>query len=134
MSQENVEIVRRANDLLNRANWQGLASLCDADVEFRDLGSAVDTAEVLHGADAFMTLARDWAEAWSTFGAEILGYADPGPYVFCDVRWYGTGRGSDVTVDVRQTDAYELQEAKIVRVTLAYSDRAAALRDFGLAE
>jgi hypothetical protein len=47
--------------------------------------------------------------------------------VVCDVRWYGRGRGGDIVIDVRQTDAYEVRDGKVVRAIPAYPDRATAL-------
>jgi ketosteroid isomerase-like protein len=131
VSQENVKVVRRGNDLLNRGDWSALAKLYGPQVEFRDLRSAVDTPQVLHGARAIESLLAEWTEAFSMFGAEILDCIDADPWVICDVRWYGTGREAQVPVDVRQADAYELHEGKIVRATLGYDDVAAAKAALG---
>jgi hypothetical protein len=53
--------------------------------------------------------------------------------VICDTRWYGTGRESNVPIDVRQADVCEFRDAKIIRVTLGYATTAEALEAVGLA-
>ena len=134
MSQENVEIVRRGNELLNRGEWEALARLYGPEVEFCDLRSAVDTPAVLHGSRAVQSLVAEWTGAWSTVRAELLDCIDVDPWVICDVRWYGTGRESQVPVDSRQADAYQLRAGKIIRATLGYADMAAAKAALGLEE
>jgi hypothetical protein len=52
--------------------------------------------------------------------------------VICDTRWYGTGRGSGVAIDVRQADICELHHGKILRLTLGYASTDKALAAVGL--
>jgi hypothetical protein len=66
------------------------------------------------------------SEAWDDFGSEIYEYIDADPYVICDTRWYGTGRESNVPIDVRQAGVFEFRDGKISRVTLGYASTAAA--------
>ena len=134
MSQENVEIVRRVLDLLTRADWESLAGLCDPDIEFCDLRNAVDTPQALHGRPAVGVLVTRWSEAWSAFGAELLGHMDVDPYVICNVRWHGTGRETGMPIDVHQVDVYELRGGKVVRVVLGYDNSTEALKAVGLEE
>jgi ketosteroid isomerase-like protein len=134
MWQENVEIVRQGNALLNAGNWSALLHLYHRDVEFCDLRSAVDTPQTLKGADAVQALLIAWSEAWDNFGSEIWEYIDADPHVICDTRWYGTGRESNVPIDVRQADVYELLDGRVVRATLGYPTVADALDALGLAE
>jgi ketosteroid isomerase-like protein len=134
MSQENVEIVRRGTALLNEGNWDALFELYDHDVEFCDLRSAVDTPEVLRGVEAVRALLIGWSEAWDGFGSEVYEYIDADRCVICDTRWYGTGRESNVPIDVRQADVCEFRGGKIIRVTLGYATTAEALEAVGLAE
>jgi hypothetical protein len=48
--------------------------------------------------------------------------------VVCVTRWTSRGKSSDAVVDIFQVDVYELREGKVVRVTLAYPDKATALQ------
>jgi ketosteroid isomerase-like protein len=134
VSEENVEIVRRGIALLNEANWDELIDLCDPDVEFCDLRSAVDTPQVLRGADSVKVLLIAWSEAWDGFGSDVYEYVHAGPFVVCDTRWYGTGRESGVAIDVRQADVFELHNGQLIRVTLGYADTTEALKAVGLEE
>jgi ketosteroid isomerase-like protein len=127
MSQDNVEIVRRGTVLLNEGKWDQLFESYAPDVEFRDLRSAVDTPQVLKGAESVKALLIAWSEAWTDFGSEVYEYIDADPYVICDTRWYGTGRESNISIDIRQADVCELRDAKIIRVTLGYPTKAQAL-------
>jgi ketosteroid isomerase-like protein len=133
MSQRNVEIVRQGTALLNERRWDELFDLYDRDVEFCDLRSAVDTPQVLRGADSVKALLVAWIEAWENFGSEVYEYVDAEPYVICDTRWYGTGRESGATIDVRQADVCELRDGKVVRLTLGYSSVDRALVELGRA-
>jgi ketosteroid isomerase-like protein len=127
MSQENVQTVTRIIASFNAGDVVGAAGLFHPDCEWRDLSHAPDTPEVLRGTDAILAAAAQWTEAFDEFGAEVYEYIDADPWVICDTRWHGTGRGSAVGVEIRQADAYELQAGKVTRTVLAYPDAAAAL-------
>src|SRR2546421_11848697 len=127
MSQENVELVRRGNALFNAGDWDAAFALWHADAEYRDLQHGPDMPEVVDGHDGLRRMAALWAEVYDEFGAEVYEYVDADPWVVCDTRWYGTGRGSAVGVEIRQADAYELQAGKVTRAVLAYPDAATAL-------
>jgi ketosteroid isomerase-like protein len=131
MSQENVEIVRRANAAFNRGDYEGAAESWHPDAEFRDLAHAADTPETLKGAQALLSLLSEWRESFDDFRAEISEYIEVGDKVVCVTRWTGRGKASDAAVDVSQVDVYEVREGKIVRVTLAYPDKKTALEAVG---
>jgi ketosteroid isomerase-like protein len=134
MSQENVEIVRRANTLANAGERESVLALLDPHAEWCDLAHAPDTPDVVRGIDAIRSIWQQWTIAFDEFGADVYEYIDAHPWVVCDVRWHGKGRGSGLSIDLRQADAYELQHGKIVRVVLAYPDVAAALKAVGREE
>ena len=134
MSQENVEVVKRANALLNQGNWDEMALLADPDIVFCDLRNAADTEQALEGSESVRALLAQWSEVFDDFGVEVYEYVDAHAYVICDSRWYARGKQSQMPVDVRQTDVYELRDGKIVRVTLGYATKAEALEAVGLRE
>ena len=134
MSQENVETIRGLNALVNAGDGIAAAALFHPEAEWRDLAHAPDTAEVLHGTDAILAAWEQWTHVFGEFKAEVYEYIDADPWVICDTRWYGKGRGSAVVVDIRQADAYELKGGKVVRAVLAYPDTATALEAVGLRE
>ena len=134
MSQENVEIVRQGIALLNAADWDALFGLHHPDIEYRDLQHVPDLPEVLRGLEGFRLLTANWTEIWDEFGAEVYEYIDAHPWVICDTRWHGIGKGSDMPIDIHVADAYELKDGKIVRAVFSYPDVATALKAVGLAE
>ena len=75
-----------------------------------------------------------WSEVFDDFGVEVYEYMDADAYVVCDSRWYATGKHSQMPVDVRQTDGYELRDGKIISITLGYANAADALKAVGLRE
>jgi ketosteroid isomerase-like protein len=133
MSKENVEIIARLTALINSGKLDQVSSLWDAGIVFRDLRSAVDSPQELAGAEAVRRLWADWGDAWDVFGLEVFECVDVDPYVICDARWFGTGRESNIPIDVRQADTYEFRDGKIIRVTLGYGSKADALEAVGRA-
>ena len=87
---------------------------------------------MLHGHEGFRALLALWTEAFAEFRADVIEYRDADPWVICDTRWRGRGRDSDVRVDLRVADAYEIKNGKIIRVVFGYSDVATALKALGL--
>jgi ketosteroid isomerase-like protein len=134
MSQENVEIVQRAGALLNQGDWDELASVWHPDIVFCDLRNAVDAQQVLTGSDSVRGVLAQWREVFDDFGAEVHEYLDGGAYVICETRWYATGQQSQMPIDVRQVDVYELRDGRIVGITLGYTTKAEALEAVGLRE
>jgi ketosteroid isomerase-like protein len=128
MTQENVEIMRRANALVNAGRWDAVIDeIYHPDVEFRDLRHGPDLPEVVQGREAVRVVLRSWMAAYDEFGAEVYQFIDAHPWVICDGRWYGRGKGSDLPIDVRGADAYELRAGQIVRTIIGYPDVQTAL-------
>jgi ketosteroid isomerase-like protein len=127
MSRENVEIVRRGTALLNAGNWDAAFALYHPQAEYRDLQHGPDMPEVFYGDAGLRAVAAMWMEVYDEFGAEVYEYIDVHPWVVCDTRWHGTSKDSEVPVDVRVADAYEIENGLIVRAIMSYTDVAAAL-------
>jgi ketosteroid isomerase-like protein len=134
MSQENIAIVRRTMASFNAGDMVAVAELFHPAAEWSDLSHAPDTPEVLVGVDAIIAAGGQWSQVFDEFSAEVYEYIDADPWVVCDTRWSGKGRGSAVGVDIRQADAYEVQHGKVTRAVLAYPDVAAALQAIELRE
>jgi ketosteroid isomerase-like protein len=134
MSQQNVEIVRRIVASFNAGDMVAVAELFHPAAEWRDLSHAPDTPEVLVGVEAIIAAGGQWAQVFDEFSAEVYEYIDAHPWVVCDTRWSGKGRGSTVGVDIRQADAYEVRDGKVASAVLAYTDTASALQAIELRE
>jgi ketosteroid isomerase-like protein len=134
VSQENVDLVLRGNAAANGGDHAAAAELWHPNAELRDLAHAVDAEQTVHGRDAVLALWSQWRETFDEFRAEIEETVDCGAHIVCATRWVGRGSASGVAVDVSQVDVYEVRDGKIVRATLAYPDKAAALEAVGLSE
>src|SRR5450759_2741027 len=93
MSQENVEIVRRIMASFNAGEMVAVDELFHTAAQWRDLSHAPDTAEVLVGVDAIIAAGGQWSQVFDEFSAEVYDYIDAHPWVVCDTRWSGKGRG-----------------------------------------
>ena len=129
---ENVEIVRRLNELFNAGDWDAALELFRPDLEFRDLQPAPDIPAAGQGLAGLTFLLNHWKEAYEDLGAEALQYIDADPWVIVESRWHGRGRSSGVTVDVRLASASKLADGKIVTYVVGFPDAATALADLGL--
>jgi ketosteroid isomerase-like protein len=129
MSQENVEIVRRAFQYLasGRGGSEVLASF-DPNVVMKP----VET-----GATCGVNAIRDNFERWqSTFDeieVTVEEIIDAGDRVVHCAHWRGRGTGSGIKVDARYYEVYTLRDGKIIRVD-EYTERAEALKAAGLSE
>lgn len=134
MSQENVEIAARSNALFNAGEIDAAFELCHPNIEFRDLQHAPDVPEAVRGVEALQVVLAVWSDTFSGLQVAALDYVDAGPWVIADVRWRGTGKGSEIVVDARQADALRIEDGKIIEWIVGYPDVEAALADVGLAE
>ena len=134
MSQENVDTIRRANEAMNRGDRAAALAEYHPDVEWIDLGHAPDAPERVRGLPAVEAIWDQWAEAFDSFGADIEQYVDAGRYVVDVTRWHAKGVDSGVITEVRQADVFELENDKVVRVTLGFPNTSTALKAVGLAE
>src|SRR3954454_7213586 len=113
MSQENVDVMRRANASFNARDWAALIELYHPDVELRDLQHAPDIPEVVRGPRALDRVVATWSEVYDEFGAEVCDYIDTDPWLICDASCHGKVKGSDVPISLRVADAYEINDGKI---------------------
>lgn len=130
MSQENVELLRQANQAFNRGDLEQFLAFCDENVEIEDLNNAPDLPRVTYGkADSRVALAA-WTDAFENFSAEIQDYIDVDErYVGCLIHYRGTHRGTGMQVDYTGVDMWEVSKHKLVRGTLGYPDAQSALAD-----
>ena len=134
MSQENVEASRSFMASANAGDWDAMFAWFAPDVELRDLAHAPDVTEVLKGPEAIRRVVAGWIETYDEFRTEVYAYVDADPWVICDTRWYGKGRGSGMPIEQRVADAYEVKHGKIARAIMSNPDVATALEAVRLAE
>jgi ketosteroid isomerase-like protein len=133
VSQENVEIVRRAAAAFNRPNLEGLAELVSPDLVLdwsQSVGPQKGVYTGLDGAAEWMAATRD---AFESFRIEPTEFLDSGDRVILRARVGGVGRGSGVEVNAKGTTLWEIRNGRVTKMALYQSD-AEALRDAGLSE
>ena len=134
MSQENVEIAKRANAALNRGDVDGALERFAPDAELVDLLSAPDQSTTVKGVEAIRQTWTLWIDAFDELRADIDEYIDDGDAVIGAVHWHGRGKASGVSIDVHQFDAFEFRDARVIRATLGFRSREEALKAAGLRE
>jgi len=132
MSEENVEVAKRANAAFNRRDVDAALAFFAPEAELRDLANAPDQDRVVKGIDAIREVWTLWSGAFDQFRAEVEEWTDAGDAVIGAVHWQGRGKASGMSIDVRQFDLYEFSAGKIVRATLALKSKEQALEAAGL--
>jgi ketosteroid isomerase-like protein len=138
MSQENVEIVRRAWEMLAKAVRRGdppgaafdecvregiIASNLDWRAGVRGGAGAVGIGDFA-GRDGFVEFMRRWTEDFDDFAIELEEIIDAGnDRVVAITRQRGTGKASGATVHIRTGAIYTLDTHRIVRVELFHQPR-----------
>jgi ketosteroid isomerase-like protein len=133
MSEENVEIVRRAHAAFNSHDLEAWASFFDADFKFVDYMGAV--AE--ESGSSFETIRRQsegWLEIFPDFRMETSEFIDAGDRVITVTHWQGTGTGSGLAFDAHAAEITTVRDGKIVYMELGFEGKEAALEAAGLSE
>jgi ketosteroid isomerase-like protein len=135
MSQENVELVRRAWEAAssNPPNWPVVNELYHPDhVLESDWGGINNTA--YRGAAGFRESLADQAETWDEWRQELGGLIDAGDdSVVVEARLVARGKHSELPIDQRYGVLVTLRDGKIVK-TRAFVSVKAALEAAGLSE
>jgi ketosteroid isomerase-like protein len=132
MSQENVEVVRRANELTNDGDLDAAYSFLHPDIEWV-IATEHPDSRTLTGREAVTQYQRDWQEAVPDVGVEYERVLDAGGRVVGIGRVRGTGTGSGADVRVPIALVFTLRDGLITRVE-EYLNPSEALKAVGLAE
>ena len=130
MSQENVEIVRRAFAY----EIYGLGDRDEAEAIFGPNFVMNPTEEgPSYGVDAIRDNFERWASAWEDLQVTAEEFLDAGDRVLVTAYFRGRGRGSGIDIDTRFYEVYALRDGRVVRVD-EFTKRADALEAAGLRE
>src|SRR5438876_1206523 len=133
MSEENVEIVKRAMLAFNRRDLEALTELLTEDFElFTAIIGAVEGGSY-RGADGLASYFEAVSDAWEEIRMLAGELRDLGDTVLVLGRLEGRGRGSGVEIDAPLGLVDDFRHGKISRVR-AYLDHGEALRAAGLTE
>jgi ketosteroid isomerase-like protein len=132
MSQENVEIVRRAYELLDRGDLAAALEHLAPGVEL-DMSSLYPDAPILRGVDELLRWAYSgpWGGSAQLHAERFFDVDTERVLVF--VRVTATGEGSGVPVELRDAHELTVRDGLVVRCAV-HADRDAALEAAGLSE
>jgi ketosteroid isomerase-like protein len=132
MSQENVEVARRAYEAFNAGDISGWLPMHSADAELHDLPTVPD-AGVHRGHVEMRTWAEGILETTEYLRFEPQRFIEAGESVLVPVRASAMGRESGVPVEMSFFHVFEFSDGKI-RCLRSYVDEAEALEAVGLSE
>ena len=132
MSQENVEIVLRGVDAMNRVDAEALIALCDPQFEMRLVGAVGEPVSYV-GAEGVFQFFRDMSESWADWGFEVEQARDLGEHVLITGRQRGRGRASGVEVDSPRACVLAFRDGAVTELCY-FTEPAEALEAVGLAE
>jgi ketosteroid isomerase-like protein len=132
MSQENVEVVKRAVAAVNQRDLDGYLACCTEDVQL--ITPIAEVAGAYDGADGIRRFFTDIADASPDFKIAIERVGAVGPdCVLAFMRVTGTGRASGIPVETATGNVYDFTDGRIQRIRI-FSDRGQALEAAGLSE
>jgi ketosteroid isomerase-like protein len=140
MSQENVEVVRRAYERLADADVFGdwswfFEEFAHDDLELRPAGMYLDAARSYQGREGWARFWRDFSSVWQEwhFDPDAFEFFDAGERVVVFARPVGIGKGSGVEITQEEAHLWTIREGKLL-LGISYPDRAKALEAAGLRE
>jgi ketosteroid isomerase-like protein len=129
---ESVDVVRSAIAAMNDRRWDRWLELLDPNVVYYEqVGTPLDTSEVLRGRDQVRESFVAYVEEFPDFRSEIDELIDVGDAVVCVQRWVGTGRASGAAIELPEVVVLAIAHGMITEGRV-YPDRATALKAVGL--
>jgi uncharacterized protein len=126
MSQENLEIVRRAFEAFNRRDMTAFLDLLDPDVEWVPI-LAVLEGRVYRGHKDVQRWVEDLDPDWEFFEVYHEELRDLGDRVLIFGHWRARGRASGVESEQPGIWLYEMKGGKVVRMR-TFTDRGEGLK------
>jgi ketosteroid isomerase-like protein len=135
MSQENVEVFKRAFDAINRRDAEALLSELDPEVEWHGaiLMAMGGEQTVYRGHDGVREWLRDLYETLSEFQAKYPDIRDLGDRTVAIGHVRGRGTASEVEIQTRHATVVEFKNGKGFRIR-TYLDPEEAVEAVGLAD
>jgi ketosteroid isomerase-like protein len=131
MSQENVEVVRRAWEAWERRDMEALFALYDPAITWEQRGSP--PVGLYHGHVGVGRFFGEWLEPFEAFYAHADEFIAAGNSVVVRLRQGGRGRGSGVEVAMPVVwQVYSIRDGRVIRVLGGLMDRSEALEAAGL--
>jgi len=128
-----VEIVKRANEFLERRDWPGMTDLFDPNVELYGTVGGLEEGKVLRGlSEISRAFETEDDEVWDEHRFEPQQFIDAGNRVVVLQREYQRSKsGAELVIDT--ASILDLRDGRIVRMQ-GYMNPAEALEAAGLPE
>jgi|EndMetStandDraft_8_1072994.scaffolds.fasta_scaffold72120_5 uncharacterized protein len=130
MSQHNVEVVRKAFDLLNTGDIEGLVDLCDEGFVI-DMSERIFNPHVYRGHDGIRRFYADVVDAWEHYEWNVEDALTSHDAVVAFLHCLGRGRGSGLEIDWRVAWIWTIRDGRGMSLRF-YRDRGEALEAVGL--
>jgi ketosteroid isomerase-like protein len=127
MSPQNVEIVKRLMDAVNRRDVDTFAELTTSDFEWFPLFAAHVEGDIYRGREGIETFLAEIEETWEEFLPVVEEYRDLGDRVLGLGRLKTRGRASGVPSDSPWGGVYDFRAGEISRIR-TFLDQGEALR------
>jgi ketosteroid isomerase-like protein len=115
MSQENVEIVRRALDAFNRRDFDAWLEKFDHDVEWYAFPDEPDPGP-FRGHEAIRAMVARWMDVLDEFRSEPKEFIAAGDYVLMPARMIGRVQDTEHEVTIDEVYLNKLRDGAIVEV------------------
>lgn len=132
MSQENVELARRALAAYNAGDLDAVLDMLAPDVEIYSPPEYLNPG-TFHGHAGFLEWLGRWLDAWDSFSVEAYDFRPIGDEAIASVRQYAKGKDSGVEVEMDVAYLFTFHDGKATRFHI-YPRRADALQAVGLSE
>jgi SnoaL-like protein len=132
VSEQNVQLHRRATDAFNKRGIDTLIALSDPSVEYHPLLSAIGTP-VYQGHDGLRSWYRQLDDAWEELRSEPEAYFDLGEQTLAFFVIHGRGRHSGAEVAIQGATVMRWREGLRVYAK-TYAQREEALSELGVSE
>ena len=134
MSQENVEIVRRAYEALSREGLDAAFENVHPDAQY-DLSAAIGPyAGIYYGREVILGFLKDYFGTWEYIDVQPEDFIEAEEdRVVVPTRARARGKESGVAIEARPTAIWTVLDGKIVRIAV-FNDKAEALVAAGLSE
>src|SRR6266542_3940838 len=133
MSQENVEIVRRAFETFAAQGPQAMVDFWDPEIELWLPSGLIQAGGTYRGHAAVLNWMKEWAEAWEEIDYTPEEFTEAGDSILVRVLYDGRGKGSGVRVEGRFWYLFKLRNGRLLSWRL-YPEKAEALEAAGLRE
>ena len=115
MSEENIQLIRRAIAAFNAGDVDEMLALADPELEWRPaFGAAPDAATAYHGHAGFREYWSGTQDIWDCFHFEPEQFTDDGTSIIVVGRGSGRARGSGIEIDQPFAMLWKVREGKTV--------------------